>query len=78
MNDLLGDGGEFRLWSGIAVPQNLARDELDVHTAASADETTFLFGEVAVHIAGLETVKLSTENQTSSAGVGSVNCVPGL
>lgn len=49
VNDLLGDGGEFRLRSGIAVPENLAGNELDVHPAASADETAFLFCEAAIH-----------------------------
>lgn len=49
MNDLLGYGWEFRLGSGIAVPENLAGDELDIHSTAGADETTFLFDEVAVH-----------------------------
>lgn len=49
VNDLLGDGGEFRLRSGIAVPENLAGNKLDIHPAASADETAFLFCEVAVH-----------------------------
>ena len=49
VNDLIGEGGKFRFRSGIAVPENLTGDKLDVHPAASANETAFLFCEAAIH-----------------------------
>lgn len=49
VDHLFGDGGEFRFRSGIAVPQHIAGNKLEIHSAACADESVFLFDEVAVH-----------------------------
>lgn len=59
VDHLFGDGGEFLLGTGIAVPQHLAGDELKIHSAACADESVFLFGEVAVHILVISAVTAS-------------------